>query len=184
MIKTDDTRGAGEPVATPPQIRPSTTQYAPLLITFVLSDDGGVRRVRCHGCREILPPDHPTSEHIRGTVELDGRQIPIIDANIRVYAEQTPIAFCTCILIADRRWESKQLRGGVLVPHIEEVMQLAAGSFDSQGRAAASVNLRPVLESDEEESFTALLVESHRELGLLDSEWNAVPESLVLGDVC
>lgn len=100
-MKTDDIHGTGGSAAMASSTNPCVAEYAPLLITFALSDDGGVRRVRCQGCREILPPDTPTSQHIRGTVELDGQRIPIIDVNIPACAEQTPIASSTRILIAD-----------------------------------------------------------------------------------
>ncbi len=144
MMKTDDIcRPRGSSAAL-------EAEYAPLLITFVLSREDGARRVRCRGCREILPPSSSMPEHIRGTVELGGEPVPIVDANVWVHAEQTRIDPDTCILIADRRWNSKRFRGGVLIADIEQVMQLAAGSFDSTGRAEAGVNMRLLLAMDED----------------------------------
>jgi hypothetical protein len=181
-MRTDDIRQTDRPAGMVPPVGRSEAEYAPLLIVFVFSNNNGIRRVRCRGCREILPPARPVPEHIRGTVELDGQRVPMIDAGIWVYAEQTPIDSCTCILIADRPWKSKRLLGGVLIPDIEEVMQLAAGNFDSRGRADASVNLRLVLDADGDEGFTALLVESYRDLGLLGGLWERVPEGLYLDE--
>ena len=128
--------------------------HAPLLITFVLSRQDGARRVRCRGCREVVPPIGSAPAHIRGTVELDGQPVPIIDANVWLRARPTLLDASTCIVIAERRRQAERYCGGVLVPDIDEVMRLAAGDFDSIGRADAGVNMRLVLTMDEDEAAT------------------------------
>ena len=170
MMGTDDICKMGRSSAAFGSDAALEAEYAPLLITFVLSREDGARRVRCRGCREILPPSGSAPEHIRGTVELDGQSVPIVDANVWVHAEQTRIDPDTCILIADHRWNSERFHGGVLIPDIEQVMQLAAGSFDSTGRAQAGVNMRLLLAIDE--GCPAHLVEACEEPERCSDEWS------------
>jgi chemotaxis signal transduction protein len=87
-------------------------------------------------------------------VELDGQSVPIIDANVWLRARPPLLDASTCIVIAERRRQAERYCGGVLVPDIDEVMRLAAGDFDSIGRADAGVNMRLVLTMDEDEAAT------------------------------
>lgn len=153
MTKTEEFRGIQRLSATPPG-RERQADHAPLLITFVLSRQDGARRVRCRGCREVVPPIGSTPAHIRGTVELDGQSVPIIDANVWLRASPTVLDSSACIVIAQRRRQADRYCGGVLVPDIDEVMRLAAGEFDSIGRADAGLNMRLVLTMDEDEAAT------------------------------
>jgi len=88
-------------------------------------------------------------------VELDGQSIPIIDANVWLCASPTVLDSSACIVIAQHRRQADRYCGGVLVPDIDEVMRLAAGDFDSNGRAEAGVNMRLVLMMDEDEAARA-----------------------------
>jgi chemotaxis signal transduction protein len=100
----------------------------PLLITFLMKKDGPEIQLRCRGCREIVPPEHPGPSHTKGVIELDGQLIPVIDPNARFSLQETEIRPCSCIVVIEHEGKSQSLRTGVIVGDIEEVMQLAAGS--------------------------------------------------------
>ena len=159
MTKTEEFRATRRLSATRAPGHERQADHAPLLILFVLSRQDGARRVRCRGCREVVPPIGSTPAHIRGTVELDGQSVPIIDANVWLRASPTLLDSSTCIVIAERQRQAERYCGGVLVPDIDEVMRLAAGDFDSIGRADAGANMHLVLTMDEDEAARAELTE-------------------------
>jgi chemotaxis signal transduction protein len=102
-----------------------------LLITFVARRIGSEIQVHCRGCRElILPNDIPPSQ-LRGTIELDGQPVPLVDASIRSRAEGTEISHSSCIVVIERDYASQRFRVGVIVDDINEVMQLATGRLDA-----------------------------------------------------
>lgn len=154
MTKTEELCGTRRPPSGRAPGCERKGDHAPLLITFVLSWQNGTRRVRCLGCREVVPPIGSTPAHIRGAVELDGQSVPIIDANVWLRASPTVLDSSTCIVIAERRRQAERYCGGVLVPDIDEVMRLAAGDFDSIGHADAGANMHLVLTMDEDETTT------------------------------
>jgi hypothetical protein len=183
MAEVNDTTEALRPA---PQVGPGSREeecYNPLLITFALRRSGGDIQVRCRGCREIAPLSHSMLDHLKGVIELDGQCIPVIDAGVRFRAEGTEIGLCSCILVVEHECGTTQLRTGVIVNHIEEVMQLAAGTFRSSAGPTVSVNTHFVVEACCSTGPHELLAETHRELGPLDEEYARLREAAVVNGI-
>jgi chemotaxis signal transduction protein len=122
-------------------------------------------------------------DHLRGIIELDGQCVPVIDPSIQICAERTEIGHCSCILVVEHKYGSKRLRTGVIVNDIEEVMQLAAGTFRSSAEPAVSVNAHFLVEACHSTGPHELLAATHRELGPLNEEHARLCEATVMNGV-
>jgi len=183
MTQVKDIAGAPRSVAPVGPVARAEEGYNPLLITFTLNRSGCEIQVRCRGCREIAPLPHPMLDHLKGIIELDGQCVPVIDASIQICAEGTEIDHCSCILAVEHKCGSMRLRTGVIVNDIEEVMQLAAGTFRSSAGPAVSVNTHFVVEACRSTGPHELLAETHRELGPLDEEYARLCEAAVVNGI-
>lgn len=143
---------------------PLEAPFNPLLITFLVKRQGRELQVRCRGCREVIPWVAGTSGHLRGAIELDGRLVPVIDAEVYSGADRTKISHCNCILVFEHLDDARPLHTGVIVYDIEEVMQLAAGTFQMTAQTDTNANMDLVLEMCDSPRPHALLRQVHRDL--------------------
>jgi hypothetical protein len=129
----------------------------PLLIIFLLRKEGSSLRLRCRGCRDLRPAGRLEASHIKGQIELDGREVPVVDASDAVYGAPTEFGPNSCIIVIEHNNGVEALRTGVLVRDIEEVMRLAAHDYPSDSNSADTLNLR-LLEKLSEDSGAGRLL--------------------------
>lgn len=141
--------------------RPVEVSFTPLLITFLLEAKGQEIKIRCRGCREIIPLAQSTSNSLMGMIELDGRLLPVIDPHRRVHAEETEIDLCSCIVVLRDQSNSRTLYTGVILHDIDEVMHLAAGSFPSAPVQGTNSNIRFVAQTWQSPVTPEFITEAH-----------------------
>jgi chemotaxis signal transduction protein len=130
-------------------------------IVYLLKQNGSALEVRCRGCREIVIPDYKTPTHIRGMIEFEAVLIPVIDPSIYFYNKSTQITNSACILVIEHSNECKNRRTGILVEDIEEIMNLAAGSYKHGALLPSTFNMRFVLEMSKNIAAIKILSDTH-----------------------
>lgn len=141
-----------------------------LFITFVLNRRGQDPDVRCCGCKHIVVLDYKKPTHIKGLIEFEGRTIPVVDPSTWFCGQQTPLTGSTCILVVEHSYDCQPLRTGVLVPEMDEILHLAAGSYVSGALKGTSFNTRFVLDLSRNTSANKFLADSHLALGLCEGK--------------
>ncbi len=131
MMKSMNRSPEAQPAPATTVATPSKRTFPLLLITFVARRIGSEIQVRCRACRELIPPNDTPPSQLRGTIELDGQLVPLVDTSICSRAERTEISHSSCIVVIERDYASQRFRVGVIVDDINEVMQLATGRFDA-----------------------------------------------------
>lgn len=131
MMKSMNKSPEAQPAPATAIATPGEMTFPLLLITFVARRIGSEIQVRCRGCRELIPPNDTPPSQLRGTIELDGQLVPLVDASIRSHGKGIEISHSSCIVVIERDYAAQRLRVGVIVDDINEVMQLATGRFDA-----------------------------------------------------
>lgn len=139
-----------------------------LFVTFVLNRQGRDFNVRCCGCKDIMVLDYQKPTHLKGTIEFEGQIIPVVDPSTWFCGEPTRLTGSACILIVEHSYQHRQLKTGILVPDTEEIMNLAAGSYDSGALAETSFNMRFILDVCKNASSSKFLADSHLALSLCE----------------
>ena len=71
------------------------------------------------------------SECIRGVINLRGRITPILDTAVRLSVERSPDTERTCIVIVATRQNDIDVRVGLIVEEVLEVVEIEASDFSS-----------------------------------------------------
>jgi chemotaxis signal transduction protein len=139
-----------------------------LFVTFVLNRRQRDLDVRCCGCKDIMVSDYKKPTHLKGTIEFEGRIIPIVDPGTWFCGEPTRLTGSACILIVEHCYEHREIKTGILVPDTEEIMNLAAGSYASGTPKGTSFNMRFVLDIPKKIFASKFLADSHLALNLCE----------------
>ncbi len=132
-----------------------------LFITFQLARQNKEFEVRCCGCREIVVPDYKKPVHIKGLMDFNHRYIPVVDPNVNFCGRSTPITDSTCILVVSHSYEYRELETAILIRNIDEIMNLVAGSYNSDTLEHASYNIRFILGLSRNIEASRFLTECH-----------------------
>lgn len=111
----------------------------------------------------ITVPDYKKPVYIRCLLEFDCEFIPVIDPLIWFRGEATPVSGSICVLVIEHLYECQKLRTGIIMPDIQEVMNLPA--VDSKSKMKhLSFNMRFVVKLPKKAKFNRLLSLSRLEL--------------------
>ena len=135
-----------------------------LFITFFLEHLKPEFEIHCCGCREIIIPGYKTPVHIMGLIKSEEKFIPVIDPSIWYRGEPTRVTTSACILIVGHSYEYRQLRTGILISDIEELMNMIAGGYKSRIPKGTSFNVRFVCELDGNNVANNFLANTHVKL--------------------
>jgi chemotaxis signal transduction protein len=140
---------------------PIDPTHSLLLVTFVLDRRQRELDIRCRGCKNIMVSDYKKPTHIKGMIEFEGQIIPVVDPSIWFRGQPTRVTASACILVVQHSYECRPLKTGVLVPDMEEVMNLAAGNYASGTPKETSFNMRFVLDMLRNIFSDRFLADSH-----------------------
>ncbi len=132
-----------------------------LFIVYLLRQREHQLDVCYYGCREILIPDHKTPTHIRGIIEFDGTFVPVIDPGIFFERKATVVTNSACILVIEHIHESRTRRTGIIIEDIDEIMNLAAGSYGGGALVPSTVNMSFVTKMLDKAAANDLLSDTH-----------------------
>ncbi len=81
-----------------------------------------------------------TPHHVRGVVNLRGQVIPVIDLRAKFGMETAEVTEQSCIIVVEIGQKGPVCSVGIIVDHVQEVLDIAAGSIEEPPRFGASVN--------------------------------------------
>jgi purine-binding chemotaxis protein CheW len=149
--------------ATATQTRAKAGKY----LTFALGkEEYGIEILKV---REIIGymtitavPQMP--DYVRGIINLRGQVIPVVDLRSRFAMEPKEITDQTCIIVVDIHHESRSFNAGLVVDHVQEVLNIENGNIDDAPQFGTEVNTDFLLGIGKSGSTIKLLLDIDRVL--------------------
>ena len=130
-------------------------------LTFALADEEyGLEILKV---REIISMSEITSvpktpEFVKGVINLRGKVIPVIDLRLKFAMEEAPYTDETCIIVVD----VDGLEMGIIVDHVSEVLDIAAGDIEDAPEFGANVDIDFILGMGKAEGRVTILLDISR----------------------
>ncbi len=102
-----------------------------LLTTFSFERKDNCADIKIVGCMELTPAGAAMDGAIRGTINLRGQLVPVIDAQARMGGEPIIIDHGCCILLIEHVRRGRSTQVGLLVPDISDVLDVISDEIDS-----------------------------------------------------
>jgi purine-binding chemotaxis protein CheW len=81
-----------------------------------------------------------TPEHVKGVINLRGQVIPVIDLRAKFGMETTDVTEQTCIIVVEITQGDRKFDTGIVVDHVQEVLDIAGEDIEEAPRFGSSVN--------------------------------------------
>ncbi|MBN1974643.1 MAG: chemotaxis protein CheW [Sedimentisphaerales bacterium] len=146
-----------------------------LFITYYLKTNKSEMEVSCRGCKEIACYDYELPAYIRGMIEFEGENIPVIDPNMYFRGRPSNTGNLTCVLVIEYVHEYRNCRAAILIEDIDDVMNLAAGNYRN---AAFSFNMNFIIEALKKGTAEQFLLNTQRLIEMNEKRAFAVQGSL------
>jgi purine-binding chemotaxis protein CheW len=91
------------------------------------------------GCMEITAVPQ-TPAYVKGVINLRGQVIPVIDLRAKFGMEVTEVTEETCIIVVETSQHNRKFSTGVVVDHVQEVLDIAGEDIEEAPQFDSSVN--------------------------------------------
>ena len=81
-----------------------------------------------------------TPAYVKGVVNLRGQVIPVVDLRAKFGMETTDITEETCIIVVETGQGSRSFSTGIVVDHVEEVLDIAGKDIEEAPQFGSAVN--------------------------------------------
>jgi purine-binding chemotaxis protein CheW len=81
-----------------------------------------------------------TPAHIKGVINLRGQVIPVVDLRARFGMETSEITEQTCIIVVETSQGDRNFSTGIVVDHVQEVLDIAGENIEEAPQFGSSVN--------------------------------------------
>ena len=81
-----------------------------------------------------------TPSHVRGVINLRGQVIPVIDLRTKFGMDTAEITEETCIIVVEISQGGRKFDTGIVVDHVQEVLDIAGGDIEEAPQFGSSVN--------------------------------------------
>jgi purine-binding chemotaxis protein CheW len=81
-----------------------------------------------------------TPHHVKGVINLRGQVIPVIDLRTKFGMETTEVTEETCIIVVEISQGSHKFSTGIVVDHVQEVLDIAGEDIEEAPQFGSSVN--------------------------------------------
>jgi len=81
-----------------------------------------------------------TPHHVKGVINLRGQVIPVIDLRAKFGMETTDVTEETCIIVVEISQGSHKFSTGIVVDHVQEVLDIASEDIEEAPQFGSSVN--------------------------------------------
>jgi purine-binding chemotaxis protein CheW len=81
-----------------------------------------------------------TPDHVKGVINLRGQVIPVIDLRAKFGMETTETTEQTCIIVVEIAQDGRKFNTGIVVDHVQEVLDIAADSIEPAPQFGSTVN--------------------------------------------
>ena len=81
-----------------------------------------------------------TPHHVKGVINLRGQVIPVIDLRAKFGMETTEVTEETCIIVVEIAQDGLEFSTGIVVDHVQEVLDIAGEDIEEAPQFGSSVN--------------------------------------------
>ena len=86
-----------------------------------------------------------TPHHVKGVINLRGQVIPVIDLRAKFGMEVAEITEESCIIVVEISGDGRHFSTGIVVDHVQEVLDIAGGDIEEAPQFGASVDTSFIL---------------------------------------
>jgi len=81
-----------------------------------------------------------TPAHVKGVINLRGQVIPVLDLRAKFGMDTTNVTDQTCIIVVEIAHGKKKFNTGIIVDHVQEVLDIAGENIEEAPQFGSSVN--------------------------------------------
>ena len=81
-----------------------------------------------------------TPEFLKGVINLRGQVIPVVDLRSKFGMDTTDVTEETCIIVVEIEQGSRTFQTGIVVDHVQEVLDIAGGDIEDAPQFGSSVD--------------------------------------------
>ncbi len=81
-----------------------------------------------------------TPDHVKGVINLRGQVIPVVDLRAKFGMDTTEVTEQTCIIVVEIAQNDRKFNTGIVVDHVQEVLDIAADSIEPAPQFGSRVN--------------------------------------------
>ena len=81
-----------------------------------------------------------TPQHVKGVINLRGQVIPVIDLRTKFGMETAEITEESCIIVVESNQGNRSFSTGIVVDHVQEVLDIAGQDIEEAPQFGASVD--------------------------------------------
>ena len=81
-----------------------------------------------------------TPDHVKGVINLRGQVIPVVDLRAKFGMDTIDITEQTCIIVVEIAQDGRKFDTGIVVDHVQEVLDIAAESIEPAPQFGSTVN--------------------------------------------
>jgi purine-binding chemotaxis protein CheW len=125
------------------QLNKAITEKTGKYLTFALGPEEygleilKVREIICYMEITAVPQ---TPHYVKGVVNLRGQVIPVIDLRAKFGMETTEVTEETCIIVVEISTASRKFSTGIVVDHVQEVLDIAGEDIEDAPTFGSAVN--------------------------------------------
>jgi len=144
------------------QINQALTDKEGKYLTFALgSEEYGLEILKVReiiGYMEITAVPQ-TPHHVKGVINLRGQVIPVIDLRAKFGMETAEITEESCIIVVEIAQGTHNFQTGIVVDHVQEVLDIDGGDIEEAPQFGSSVNTDFILGMGKIEDTVKILLD-------------------------
>ncbi len=86
-----------------------------------------------------------TPPHVKGVINLRGQVIPVVDLRLKFGMEEAEITEQSCIIVVEIDAGDRHFQTGIVVDHVQEVLDIAGEEIEDSPEFGSSVNTEFIL---------------------------------------
>jgi purine-binding chemotaxis protein CheW len=106
-----------------------------------------------------------TPHYIKGVINLRGQVIPVVDLRAKFGIETTDVTDETCIIVVEIARGDRNFNTGIIVDHVQEVLDITGSAIEDTPQFGASVNTDFILGMAKVGDSVKILLDINRVLG-------------------
>jgi len=100
-----------------------------------------------------------TPHHVKGVINLRGQVIPVIDLRAKFGMDTAEITEESCIIVVEIAQGKRTFQTGIIVDHVQEVLDIGGGDIEEVPQFGSSVNTDFILGMGKIENTVKILLD-------------------------
>ncbi|OHB54984.1 MAG: chemotaxis protein CheW [Planctomycetes bacterium GWF2_42_9] len=109
-----------------------------------------------------------TPSYVKGVINLRGQVIPVVDLRAKFGMETAKVTEETCIIVVEIHQDGRKFSTGIVVDHVQEVLDIDGENIEEAPQFGASVNTDFILGIGKVGDSVKLLLDIDKVLGNCD----------------